>query len=284
MEVEKKEITFPAADGFSLAGTVYRPQPAGRSAVILMNAATAVPRRFYGRFAAFLAEEGYTVITYDYRGIGDSRPASLRDFDARARDWPEKDMAGVIDWSKEQFAPQSIFTIGHSMGGQVMGLVPNGRHIDAMVTMSAQSGYWRLQGGFQKAAVAFHVHVTFPLLAHLFGYMPWSWFGSAQDLPKGVALDWARWCRHSRYLLDDTSLPLHRYADFTAPVLAYSFADDDWGTARSVNAMMTAYPNLERRHVTPAEVGLPSIGHFGFFRPAARGLWPAVVDWLIQYE
>jgi len=284
MGIEKEEVAIPATDGFLLTGAVYKPQDAGRNAVILMNAATAVPHRFYGRLATFLAEAGYTVITYDYRGIGDSRPASLRGFDLRARDWPEKDMAGVIDWAREQFTPHRLFAIGHSIGGQVMGLVPNGRHVDAMVTMSAQSGYWRLQGGYQKAAVAFHVHVTFPLLAHLFGYMPWSWFGSAQDLPKGVALDWARWCRHPRYLLGDLSLPLHRYADFTAPVLAYSFDDDDWGTARSVNAMMTAYPNLERRHVVPSEVGLQSIGHFGYFRSAARELWHEAVDWLARHE
>jgi predicted alpha/beta hydrolase len=63
-------------------------------------------------------------------------------------------------------------------------------------------------------------------------------------------------------------------------VLAYSFDDDDWGTRRSVDDMMQSYPNLERRHVIPAEVGMEKIGHFGFFRPNAKPLWDKPLNWL----
>lgn len=122
-----------------------------------------------------------------------------------------------------------------------------------MVTMSSQSGHWRLQGGAQKAVVAIHTHLSLPLLARVFGYMPWSAFSNAEDLPRGVALAWSRWCRDRSYLLGDDTLPLDRFARFVAPVLVYSFADDDWGTARSVDAMMRAYPNLERRHRAPSD-------------------------------
>jgi predicted alpha/beta hydrolase len=137
-----------------------------------------------------------------------------------------------------------------------------------------------MQGGLQKAAVYVHVHFTLPLLSYLFGYVPWSWFGSAEDIPKGVALQWSRWCRQPGYLLSDTTLPLERIRQFQAPILAYSFADDDWGTSRSVDAMMGAYPNLTRRHVIPAESGITSIGHFGFFRPQCEGLWREALQWL----
>ncbi|MEW6283652.1 MAG: alpha/beta hydrolase, partial [Candidatus Eremiobacterota bacterium] len=141
-------------------------------------------------------------------------------------------------------------------------------------------GYWKVQGGFQKAAVAFHMHLSFPVLTRMFGYLPWRLLGSTDDLPLGVALEWARWCRSPGYLLDDPSLPLERYRRFTAPVLAYSFADDQWGTASAVDAMMRAYPNVQRRHVVPSQVGLRSIGHFGFFRPQAQSLWPDTLGWL----
>lgn len=282
MTVENVETTIAATDGFALAATLYRPQKRKNGAVIMINSATAVPRQFYRRYAHFLAEAGYTAVTFDYRGIGGSRPAHLRGFEARVRDWAEKDIAGVIEWIEEHLSPQRLFAVGHSVGGQVMGLLANGRKVDAMVTMSAQSGHWRLQGGNQKLAVAFHVYVTFPALAHLFGYLPWSRLGSAEDLPKGVALEWARWCRHPRYLLGDETLPLARYANFTAPVLAYSIDDDDWGTRAAVDAMMGAYPNVERRHVVPAEVGIKSLGHMGFFRPRATVLWQETLAWLAQ--
>ena len=273
-------MTIPARDGYRIGGMCYRSDDTPPQTVVTVNAATAVPQGFYRKFATFLAGRGYVVVTYDYRGVGASRPASLRGFKVQASDWALLDMAAVVDWVQDSFHPRRLVHIGHSFGGQTVGLLPNGDRIDAVVTLSSQSGYWRMQGGFQKAAVFFHVHFTLPLLSHLFGYMPWSWFGSAEDIPKGVALQWSRWCRHPDYLLGDTTLPLERISQFQAPVLAYSFADDDWGTSRSVDFMMGAYPNLTRRHVIPDENGIKSIGHFGYFRPQSETLWLSTVQWL----
>jgi predicted alpha/beta hydrolase len=280
MQIEQMTIT--ACDGFSLAATCYQPEQNPTNTLALINSATAVPQRYYKYFAIFLAQQGYTAVTYDYRGIAGSKPASLHGFAADARDWALLDMAGVIKWIQNAVRPRRLFMIGHSFGGQTAGLLPNHHRIDAMVTFSSQSGYWRLQGGNQKMSAAFHVHLTLPLLSHLFGYMPWSKISSAEDLPKGVALEWSRWCRYPGYLLEDQTLPLERFQQFQAPVLAYSIDDDDWGTARSVDAMMRAYPHLTRRHIVPQEHGLTSLGHFGFFRPKSKPLWPDVVAWLEQ--
>ncbi len=280
--MQSETISIPARDGYILAGTCYQPDVDTTHTVITINSATAVAQRFYTPFATFLAQQGYTVVTYDYRGTGGSRPASLRGFKALARDWALLDMAGVIDHVRNTYQPQRQFHVGHSFGGQTVGLLPNGDRVDALVTLSAQSGYWRLQGGSQKLSVGFHVHFTIPLLSHILGYMPWSWIGSAEDLPKGVALEWSGWCRRPGYLLGDHTLPLDGYQRFQAPVLAYSFGDDDWGTRRSVDAMMGAYPNVTRRHVIPAETGLRTIGHFGYFRPKAIVLWQETIQWLEQ--
>ena len=191
-------------------------------------------------------------------------------------------MAGVVDWVRAELNPQSIVKVGHSVGGQVAGLLDNGEAIDRMLTVSAQSGHWRLQGGEQKLFVALHVHLTLPLLAHALGYMPWSWLGSAEDLPKGAALEWSRWCRDRDYLLGDKTLPLERFDDFKAPIRAYSIDDDKWGTAKSVDAMMSAYPNVERGHIVPAEHGIEKLGHFGYFRPDSRALWAGDIAWLMS--
>jgi predicted alpha/beta hydrolase len=278
--MRSESTAIPARDGLALAATVYEPAANPTGTVVVISSATAVPQRYYRSFATYLAERGYTAITYDYRGIGGSRPPSLRGFKAGARDWALLDMAGVLDWAHGAYSPRRLFAVGHSYGGQTAGLLPNGALIDAMVTLSSQSGYWRLQGGSQQVAVAFHVHVTLPLLARAFGYVPWSKFSSAEDLPGAFAREWAAWCRNPRYLLGDPTLPLERFRQFRAPVLALSFADDDWGTRRAVDAMMGAYPNLTRRHIVPAEVGLRSIGHFGFFRQPSAALWPQVLAWL----
>ncbi len=275
-----QDVQIAAKDGYPLAATVYTPDENSSGTVITINSAVAVHRRFYRHLASYLQGKGYTVVTYDYRGIGDSRPDSLRGFETKVEDWALLDMAAVLDWVIENHDPQKLVHLGHSYGGQTAGLLPNHDKIAAMVTFSSQSGYWKLQGGSQKYIVPLHLNITFPVLSAIYGYMPWSKIGSAEDLPKGVALGWARWCRHPEYLRGDKSLPLERYQDFDAPVLAFSFDDDNWGTARSVDDMMRAYPNVERRHVKPDDINMKTIGHFGAFRPQAEMLWDEILTWV----
>ncbi|MDA2928912.1 hypothetical protein MYX84_03015 [Acidobacteria bacterium AH-259-O06] len=76
MNVEKLKV--PATDGYLLAATLYRSgqeEKIGR--FVLINSAMGVKRRYYNSYARFLSENGFTVLTFDYRGIGDSRPRSL---------------------------------------------------------------------------------------------------------------------------------------------------------------------------------------------------------------
>ena len=279
MTIHTTEVAIPARDGYSLGGTVYRSEKDAR-AVVIINSATAVPRRFYRHYATALAEASFDVLCYDYRGTGGSRPESLRGFVASVSDWALLDMAGVVDWAQAEFSPDRLFMIGHSVGGQVTGLLDNSDVIDAMITVSAQSGYWRLQGAEQKWLVGINVYLTLPLLVSTLGYVPWSWIGSAEDLPRGVALQWSRWCRDRNYLLGDHSLPLERFKRFVAPVLAYSIEDDKWGTRRAVDAMMSSYPTVERRYIDPARYGLKKLGHLGYFRPEARDTWAEGIAWL----
>src|SRR5687767_12079301 len=88
-------IRISAADGFSIAASEYLPNVSPR-AVVVINAATAVRRRYYDRFAHYLASNGFAVVTYDYRGIGDSAPRNLRASDATMRQWGELDQPAVI--------------------------------------------------------------------------------------------------------------------------------------------------------------------------------------------
>ena len=277
--IQTHNLSISAQDHFALSATLYEPASQPSKGVIVVNSATGVAQTYYKAFASFLAEQGYQVLTYDYRGIGASRPASLRGFSASMRDWLFCDMASVLEWVKAHQPQASLFMVGHSFGGQVVGLLPNAEYLAGLVTLSSQNGYWRLQGGGQKQAVMLHMHFTLPVLSRLFGYFPFSKISSGEDLPKGVALEWARWCRHPNYLLDDDTLPLDAFQKFKAPVLAYSFADDMWGTEFAVNAMMSAYPQVTRRHISPSALGLKSIGHFGAFRPTAQALWHDIALW-----
>ena len=90
-----EKITFIAEDDWPLAGDVFRgPDP---KVAILISAGTGFPRRFYRHVAAWLAERGAVVLTFDYRGIGDSRITDLASGDIQYADWGRRDQAAAVD-------------------------------------------------------------------------------------------------------------------------------------------------------------------------------------------
>ena len=68
---------------------------------MIINAATSVRCRYYSRFADYLFAQGFDVLTYDYRGIGESRPASLRGFKASWSDWGRLDFEAMLQLAAE---------------------------------------------------------------------------------------------------------------------------------------------------------------------------------------
>ena len=123
MALTTRPLEIEARDGYRLGATLFVPDaPNGRAASV--HAATGVPQQYYGRFAAYLAERGFTVLTFDYRGIGRSRPATLKGFAARMRDWAELDGAAALDFLEREAGGAKLVAVGHSFGGQAFGLLP----------------------------------------------------------------------------------------------------------------------------------------------------------------
>jgi predicted alpha/beta hydrolase len=75
-EALPRRTRFYCSDGVTLAGHVW--SQASARAIVIVNPATGVLVRYYHRYAKFPAEHGFEVITYDYRGIGESRPEDLQ--------------------------------------------------------------------------------------------------------------------------------------------------------------------------------------------------------------
>ena len=67
-----ERVTIEAADGYPLSVRLYEPAGEPRAAVLLASP-TGVKQGFYRDFAQFLCAAGFRVISFDYRGIGDSR-------------------------------------------------------------------------------------------------------------------------------------------------------------------------------------------------------------------
>lgn len=279
-----RQLTIPAIDGFELAATLFQPADVPPQALVIFNSATGVPRRFYKRYAEFLAREGFAALIYDYRGIGESRPADIRSFSAVMSDWGNLDITGVLQWAAAQFASTPRVTIGHSVGGQMFGIAANNHTVSGMLLIGSQSGDWRLWPGITKYRLAFVYYAAIPALTHLFGYFPSSRVGMGEDLPPKIALQWAEIGRTKGYIRGAFGPEVaDRFTNFRGRMLAYSFSDDWYAPKEAVDGLLGYYSSAERshRHVRPADLQTHAIGHFGFFRDQFREtLWRDTADWI----
>lgn len=270
----------PALDGFPLAVRIQPPQGTAR-ATVLVHSATAARQAYYGRFAELLAHHGVRVVTYDYRGIGGSRPASLRGFEASMRAWGELDAPAMHRYVRARYG-EPLVSIGHSFGGQALGLSDALGDSDGIVLAGAQLGYFRHWPARDRAKLALIWYGLVPTLTRTVGYLP-GWSGIGEELPAGVADEWARWCRSPGYYLDHVPEARARLRAIDRPILALSASDDEFAPRPAIDAFLAELPNasIEHRHLIPAELGVKRIGHFGFFRHSLRGtVWCEILDFV----
>jgi predicted alpha/beta hydrolase len=263
-------IELRAADGTLLSACLHR-HDAPRGAV-LVAPAMGVRQDYYADFAAWLARQGYTALTFDYRGMGASRPASmrhsLRGFEADLFDWAA-DTDAAIEHLLAQAPDVPLFVVGHSLGAQLPGMLRHRDRIAGLVSVAAGSGYWRDNAPPLKRMVLYFWHVAVPLATWVFGYFPGTRLRKVGDLPRGVILQWRRWCLNPRYHVGHEGESLRtRFAQARFPIVALSIADDELMTERGTRVLIDCYENAPRElhRIAPADVGARRIGHFGFFR------------------
>jgi len=284
-----ESITIRADDGFVLAGRRFTPAIVPR-AVVVLSSAMGVKQDFYFPFAQFLAEEGIAALTFDYRGAGASVPEgfrnSLRGFDADLFTWAQRDYNAAVRAAKAWQPDVPLLVVGHSLGGQLPGLLPDRDLIDGIITVASGSGYWRRNTPRTRRFVWFMWYFAVPLYTRLFGYFPGKKVKKVGDLPKGVIYQWAQWCKSPHYVIDRKGKPiLDGYERIRAPILSLSFTDDEMMSRWSIDSMHDKYRNapVERRIIAPEDVQAKRIGHFGFFRPEFRQtLWQQALEWMEQ--
>ncbi len=267
-----------------LALRVYEPAGAARASVVI-GGAMGVRQSFYEAFARWMAQQGFRVTTFDYRGHGDSLHGAMRDVNADLFDWAQ-DYEAVISAAKAALPMQPLYLLGHSLGAQLPGLLRKPGQVDGLLSVAAGSGYWRDNAPKLRRVVPYFWWVLVPLATRLCGYFPGRALKKVGDLPAGVILQWRRWCLHPAYSVGAEGPDVaRRYGAVRFPVLALSMADDELMTLRGTHNLVNLYANTERRveSISPAELKVRRIGHFGFFRDQFRqSLWPRAVAALAQ--
>ncbi|WP_394837996.1 alpha/beta hydrolase [Pendulispora rubella] len=268
-----------AEDGYELGTSWYYPERLARGAVLLAPA-MAVPQLYYDAFARWLADRGFLAVTFDYRGIGGSLHGKLRDVGGDLFTWA-RDTGTVLSVLRQRAKGLPITWIGHSLGGQLVPFVPGHEHAQRIVTIATGTGYWRHNARPTRLRAGLLWHAIVPPLLAAYGYFPGKRFNMVGDLPHGVMKQWRSWCMHPEYLVGiEGDAARQRFASVTVPLTSISFTDDEMMSSRNTEILHAFYTGTRREMVrlTPGDVGLPRIGHFGFFRRNMKdALWNRLI-------
>lgn len=268
-------FTLPAGDGYPLAVRRFEPATPTRQHLIIAPA-MGVPQQFYQHFAHWLAGCGLRITTFDYRGIGASAPATLRGFHATITDWATRDAEAVL--RRVLDSGDSVIWLGHSLGGQILGMIPSAGQLRAAIMMASGSGYWRYVTSRRKPLALLLWFGIAPIASRLAGYYPGKKLGIVADVPRAAMQQWRRWCLHPEYLFGVESPAVqHNYRRLAFSLHSYSFADDEMMTAAAIDAIHPYFPGvtLTEFRWSGSRHGLASIGHFGFFKRGRETLWEA---------
>lgn len=273
-----------AGDGYPVRGSIWHGEG---GPVVVVHAATAVRARYYARFAAWLATQGATVLTFDYRGIGESRSTSPKELRAGWIDWGVLDAEAVLAHAASRWPDRPLMAVGHSIGGFALGLARSSARLERIVTVGAQFAYWRDYEASRRRAMYLKWHVFMPALTRLCGYFPGERLGWLEDVPRGVVRDWSRMGPRFETSVTsghDPSDLATRHGATRARLLAIGLTDDPFCTDAATRRLLDYYTQAERVHlrIAPKDIAVPEIGHFAFFHARFQPtLWPLAAAWLL---
>ncbi|HEX6227745.1 MAG TPA: alpha/beta fold hydrolase [Chryseolinea sp.] len=275
------KIIIKAADGYRLSALFGKPVSAVNGTIII-SAAAGIKKEFYLNFARFLINHGYSVLLYDYRGIGESAPVNLKTSPIYIHEWGTHDMNAVLDYLVDE-GYSGVIWLGHSIGAQLVGLLKNKEYVRKVISINAALGYWGYLSGPMKIVVWLLWYFIGPLMVKVYGYGVMKKIGWGENLPPNAILEWRSWCLNKNYYMDFLKARIHadRFYNFNVPITAIYTSDDYIANDKTATMMMQFFPNapcnlirLEVRKFTRHRVG-----HVGIFRKRFElVLWP----WLLH--
>ena len=280
------DITIVARDGFPLKGTIYEPVSQQIKAVIQINPGWGLHQFIYTNFAHYFVEQGYAVLTFDYRGIGKSTIPfdRIRKFDARMSDYGILDMPAVLDWLIEHYPDKQKIVIGHSLGGQIIGLMDNCEKIDRIYTIGSAIGYFK---NLRKPMNLLLPHLFFKIVPL------YSWVYKHSSILKPVlnrylgitaasVTEWKEWCNNPDYFRPylSTSISKHYFENIYAPFISIRVEDDPYANDVTTPLLLSNYSNAKIKiiKITLKEAQERKIGHTGFFRIKHKKIWNIILD------
>jgi len=268
-----------ADDGHDVDAALFAaPEPV---AVVVIAPATGVRKEVYFSFASFLQKNGITALVFDYVGIG--LTATVANQTRTVSEWIKLDLNAVLTRTLERFPGSPVILLGHSLGGQLIGLLPIARRLAGIVLVAVGVGNWRTMHAPRKYWYGIATQLLIPFSIRVFGSLP-RWVGwRGEQLPPSAALEWSRWCGSPEYVFSFLGeKDLQTIATLSVPTLELLFSDDPIATPSAADVLLKYYEQLpvERRRICARTTDTGGIGHNGFFSRRSRALWPDTLTWI----
>ncbi|WP_269928293.1 alpha/beta fold hydrolase [Kocuria massiliensis] len=275
-KIEPRRVWLRGSHDLPLAVSAWGSPEAARG-VALVVPAIATRSRHYNSFARWLVDRGFVAVTFDYSGYGDSYDGALKDSPVDIMDWG-RDCRAVIDWILDALPGLPVTWIGHSLGGQLLGLAGDHGVTKSIFVATGVGSGWKSpwQTAVPGAAMFFLVG---PVAQRVCGYYPGRKLRFFGNLPPGVMSQWTRWVAYPRYILGERPWLAPRYSAITAPITSISFEDDIVMSKAALKTLLGFYRGSDRRHFryAPRELGVSSVGHMGAFRGSNARIWDTII-------
>ncbi len=277
--------TITLRDGSTL-GISWHPAEDQPKAAILCLPAMGVRASYYRSFAEQLQQDGYTAITVDHRGHGQSslRPSCSVDFGYEAMVQDLHEVVQEVRYELPKNTP--VFAAGHSLGGQMASLCA-ARYpddFDGIILITACLVHYEGWDGWKAQRVKLAGHLFYPL-SRLIGYFPGNTIGFGGREARTVMYDWCYNLLYGKYR------PAKSDFDYEAglsraqlPVLALSLAKDEFAPERAVQNLCDKFANnanVQHLHVSPNGISNDQNPHFYWVKNSSI-LFPFIQSWIQQ--
>ncbi|MCU4366856.1 alpha/beta fold hydrolase [Acinetobacter courvalinii] len=265
-------------DGYQLAAQFYPALNSDKSYPILICPATGITKNFYHAFAQWLNQQGYPVLSFDFRGIGESLHGALKDSTASINDWGMYDIPAAIEALLNRTQAEKVIIVGHSAGGQLLGIASNYHKVAKVLAIAGSTGHVKGLKGKTKVLAPLMFNVIFPVSSFVKGYGATQFIGMGENLPKNVAKQWAEFCSKPGYVMNAIGKTIFEdyHQQIQCPITSFWATDDEIATHSNVKDLLRLYPNAQTKliELNPQQLGYKQIGHMLMFKKSHQKIWP----------
>ncbi len=141
-----EEIEVRTSDGWALRADMYEPAQREAGVAVLAHALMARRSEFHrehGGFARFLAERGWRVVSFDFRGHGDSGPGAREGGRYSYDDLVRTDLPAIVSFARSRTRGKApVIVVGHSLGGHTSLAAQGPGAIDADAIVGFGASPW----------------------------------------------------------------------------------------------------------------------------------------------